>query len=306
MNKENFKTLLFVLLLCTTLGCEQVSTFFGYFSSEKQEAETQEIVEEKAAETQEELPEGVLAKVGSWTLTVVEFKERLEALKEVIPNYDIADINAKSAVLEELVRQQLLILDAEESGIDKEEDIKKAIDEFRRTVLVREVASGITEGLEVSESDARQYYTDNEEAFIEPVELKISEIVLNTRSGAKELLIQLLQGGDFKAIAKEKSIAKSAKKGGDLGFLQEMPFPEMVTAIANLEVGDVSSVFKGPEGHYIIKVTDKKGGKKKPFAELKEEIIKGLTMMKQQQAMLEYLNQLSQKFPVQVNNSLLE
>jgi len=59
----------------------------------------------------------VLAKVGNWVLTIEDFNERLEALKEVVPDYDPTDVEQNKMILEELIRQQLLVQDAENTGI---------------------------------------------------------------------------------------------------------------------------------------------------------------------------------------------
>jgi parvulin-like peptidyl-prolyl isomerase len=111
---------------------------------------------------------------------------------------------------------------------------------------------------------------------------------------------------DFAQAARLNSISASAPDGGDLGFVMRAPYPRMQTAIANLEKDGISSVFKGPEGYYIVKVEDKRGGQTKPFLDVSEDIISGLTLMKQQQAVLDYLDKLQEKFHVQINQELVD
>ena len=55
-----------------------------------------------------------------------------------------------------------------------------------------------------------------------------------------------------------------------------------------------------------MKLEEKKGGEQKEFAEIKEEIKSGLLMLKQQQAVIEYLDKLRQNATVDVNEKLLE
>ena len=69
----------------------------------------------EAPKTKEVLPENILARVGDWSLTADEFKDKLKKLKDILPEFDPADINSKKLILEEIVRQELLVKDAEKS-----------------------------------------------------------------------------------------------------------------------------------------------------------------------------------------------
>ncbi|HPB67409.1 MAG TPA: peptidyl-prolyl cis-trans isomerase [Candidatus Omnitrophota bacterium] len=248
----------------------------------------------------------VLAKVGSWVLTIEEFKERLAALKEVVPDYDPADVEQNKMILEELIRQQLLVQDAENSGIAKDKDISEAVEEFRRTLLVREVASRLTKDIAVTEEEAQEYYDVNKEEFTEQAQWRARELVVETEEEAKQILVELYQGADFVEKVKEKSKSNSAWQKGDLGLKSEFDFPKMQKVVEALEVGDVSGVFQGPNGYYIVKLEEKQGGEPQNFEDIKEDIITGLTLLKQQQAILEHLEKIRQQTDIQVNLKLLE
>ena len=90
---------------------------------------------------------------------------------------------------------------------------------------------------------------------------------------------------------------------GETGFV---PFAQMEAILQTLEPGKVSAAFKGPEGFYIVKLEEKRGGKKKDFAEIKDEIITGLTMLKQQKAITDHLENLKQKTLITINENLLQ
>ncbi len=248
----------------------------------------------------------VLAKVGNWVLTIEEFKERLAALKEVVPDYDPADVEQNKMILEELIRQQLLVQDAENSGIAKDKDISEAVEEFRRTLLVREVASRLTKEIAVTEEEAQEYYEANKEEFTEQAQWRIRELVVETEEEAKQILVELYQGADFVEKVKEKSKSNSAWQKGDLGLKSEFDFPKMQKVVEALEVGDVSGVFQGPNGYYIVKLEEKQGGEPQKLEDIKEDIITGLTLLKQQQAILEHLEKIRQQTDIQVNLKLLE
>ncbi len=313
------------LLLVSFVGCDKLSEFKEYFSSSPKQTVKKPAVSAPQSSTpttpavstpspSASLPDNVLAQVGNWRITLDEFNDRLKKLKEAVPEYDINSLEAKQLVLEELIRQQLLVADAEQSGVAEQKEIAQAIDEFRRTLLVREVAMKLTKGVEATEAEAQDYYEKNKGALAEPAEWHLREIVANTEVGAKEILIEALKGMDFTQLAKDRSIGKTAANGGDLGFLSE-PNPQqakaqtvpefMLNEIKTLDAGGISKVFKGPDGFYVVKVEEKKGGVTKEFTEIKNDIVTGLTLLKQQQAILNHLNELSQKMDVKVNEKLL-
>ena len=253
------------------------------------------------------LEPNVIARVGSWTLTVDEFKDRIKSLKDVIPDFDTKKLESKKMVLDELVRQELMVMDAEAKGLGNKKEILDAVNEFRRTLLVREGVNRLTEGVTVNDTEIQDYYNQNKTLFVEPAEYHLREIVLATQPGAKDVLVEILKGADFDETAKARSQSKTATSGGDLGWIKSQDLnPQMLTAVANLEVGDVSNVFKGPNGYSIVKLQEKKGGKQLNLADVKSDIKTGLTQLKQQQAVLNYLNSLEQKIPVKVNESLLK
>ena len=252
------------------------------------------------------IPADALVRIGNWTLSSEEFNSRLNLLKQQLPEFKANDPNAKGAVLDELIRQQLLVQDAQDSDIGNSKDIKDAVEDFRKTLLVQELASRMTKDVVATESDARTYYEANKDKFTEPSTWQVSEILAKDEAAAKNILVQVLQGGDFAQIAQAQSKASNAAQGGKLETFTKAPFEAMQTAIANLDTGSVSGVFKGPEGYYIVKVDSKTGGALKPFADLKKDLIYGLTMQKQQAVILNRLKDLAEKYKPEYNKELIE
>jgi parvulin-like peptidyl-prolyl isomerase len=124
-----------------------------------------------------------------------------------------------------------------------------------------------------------------------------------TEAEAKDILIQLLQGQDFATLAKERSKSASAKDGGDMGFIQKGKASAQFDAAVfsdSLETGKISSIFKGPEGYYIIKLEAKRGGKEKSLSEMWEDIKRGLTFLKQQQAIEDLIGKLSRDAKIEI------
>ncbi len=252
------------------------------------------------------LPAGVLAKVDDWTITQDEFAQRVKGVTEMVKDFDPKDVGARAMLLNEIVRQQLLVQQARNEKMQESPDVKAALKEFENTLLVQEIVTRLTKDVDATEADAKKYYTDNPTEFQKPLEKQIREIVLATQAEANEVLVQVLQGGDFAQIARDKSKGATKDNGGDLGFRTEATFPAMAAAVATLKKGGVSAVFEGPEGFYIAKVEDVRGGETVAFAEVKDELIKYLKLRQQQQVLSDKIAEIQKQVTVQVNEDLLK
>jgi len=61
----------------------------------------------------------------------------------------------------------------------------------------------------------------------------------------------------------------------------------------SLEVGKISSIFKGPDGYYILKLEEKKGGKQKTLSEVYADLNETLLFLKKQKKIEGLISQLS-------------
>lgn len=317
--KIKFLSILLVVAVGTS-GCDLINSVKEYFQEPTEEESGQSSslgstgtgrIKEKAARKiipgqASPMAANVLVRVGSWSITIDEFDERLQALKEVLPEFDINDPEAQKMVLDELINQQILVLGAEQTGLARGKDIQAAVEEFRRTLIVREVARQLTEDITVTEAEARTFYAENQEDLIGAEQWHVREIVLPTKERAIDILTDILGGADFENTARIYSVGVSAEKGGDLGFIVQEPFPQMGMALLSLEEGDVSGVFKGPEGYYIAKLEERKAGEQLSYEDIKEDIIQSQTLLKQQQVILDHLNRLKEDIKIEKNERLLQ
>ena len=313
MRKSHLFIIFSIFIFALTTGCDKLPFLEDYFpSSEKDSVQGEPakkelpVLAKKVVSSVKPKAKNVLASVGDWTITVDEFNEKTKALKEVMPEYDENDLETKKLVLEELVRQQLLVDEALKRGIDKKENVAAALDEFTKTLLVRELAVEIAESITVSDQEAKVFYDENQELFKEPDQWRIREILVDNEGRAKELAVALLQGADFAQVARENSIAQTASKGGDVGFVSEFEDPKVQNTVFTLEQGSASNVFKGDKGYYIVKLEEKKQGVLQSFDDVKEELKQGLVAMNQQQAIIDYVENLRSNANIEINEDLLK
>jgi peptidyl-prolyl cis-trans isomerase C len=105
-------------------------------------------------------------------------------------------------------------------------------------------------------------------------EVSARHILVETEDQAKTVLADLKKGGDFAAIAKERSKDPGSKeKGGDLGFFsKDQMVPEFAEVAYKLDKGQLSDPVKTQFGWHIIKVEDKRKKQLPEFDKVKDQI----------------------------------
>lgn len=278
------------------LGCDKLNAASG------RKTET------KAAAAAAQPKGAIVARVNNLPIGLDDFNQEIEIYNASVPadkpELKITTREQKINYLKnEIVRRTLLYQDALDKGLDRNEDVMRALEKTKRDLLVLQLIKEATQKVDVSSKEIEDYYNTYKEKLKEPEERQIREIVVPTEQDAKEIMIQLLQGADFATLAKERSRSSSAGNGGDLGYLKEGKKSAQFDTVAfsdSLEVGRISSIFKVPDGYCIVKLEARRGGKQKPLSEMWDDIKRGLTFLKQQQVLGELIGKLSRDAKIEI------
>lgn len=206
-----------------------------------------------------------------------------------------------------VIRRLVLYQNALDRGIDRKEEVQKTLENNKIAILVSELQNEITKNIDVSATEIEDAYKRIKDQLREPEARKIREIVAKTEEEARQVLIELLQGADFASVARSRSVAASAKDGGDLGYIKRgqrgerfTVFDEVAFSLA-LEEGKISNVFNGPDGFYLIKIEGIKEGKQLELFEVRDRLKEQLLIAKQQQKIDELYSQLSHDAKIETN-----
>lgn len=181
-------------------------------------------------------------------------------------------------VLDELIDQRLLALDAESQGLNADRDAKIRLAAARERILgnirverhLREV---------VNEASVRRMYEAQSKLASRGDEVRARHILVEEKSRAEELLVEIKDGGDFAALARENSLdAGSAERGGDLGyFTQDMLNGRFTRPVFNAEKGTYVGPVKSEFGWHIAEVLDRRPAVQQNFETLQPKIANFMT-----------------------------
>ena len=145
-----------------------------------------------------------------------------------------------------------------------------APEQFKVSYIMLDAAS---QNVEVADTDIQAYYDQHQDEFTQPQRNRYSVIQTKTEAEAKAVLDELSKGGDFAALAKEKSAdIISARNGGDMGWLEPGTTPDELKNSGLKDKGQLSGVIKSSVGFLVVRLDDIQPVQTKPLAEVKDAI----------------------------------
>ena len=237
--------------------------------------------------------------------TLPEYQKlQQEVLKRVIINtlYYQESVKAGTQVDDALVSQnyqQLMdSVTTNKAEFDKllktrgttEEELKASIKKqlmVKTFMQSRDMKANIT----ITDEEAKLFYDEQPGLFNSPEKVRVSHIHIAVAPDANDadvkkglLKIQAIEkelkaGKPFAEIAKARSNANDAKKGGDVGFItRTSPVAKsLLDAAFSLKKGERSGIIKSLDGFHIIEVTDRKEASTLQFDEVKGSIKNNMT-----------------------------
>lgn len=228
-------------------------------------------------------PETVVATVGGEEITEADLSFAAEDLAQ-----DLAQMPAqerRAFLLRVLIDMKVMAGAAEKAGMDQTELFAQRLNYLKERALRRAYFADAIAG-QVTEEAIRADYDKFVAEFQPQEEVHARHILVETQEEADAIKAELDAGGDFAAIAQEKSIDPgSGANGGDLGFFAKgMMVPEFETAaFALANPGDVSAPVQSQFGWHIIKLEEKRESSPPAFEQVAPQI--------QQQVLMRVFNE---------------
>lgn len=238
----------------------------------------------------------VLAKVNDTEITKEMFIQEYDRVPQWARER-IQTEDGKKRFLDDLINKELIYQEAKRNGLHRDKEFKERMEALEKVMLVRMALEKEAEGrVRVSEEEAREYFDNNTDEF-RVSEVKAKHILVGTEIEAEEILKRIERGENFSELAEEISKDRtSAEKAGDLGFFgRGKMVPEFEEAAFSLQIGEMSKPVRTRFGYHIIQVDDRKEGDLPSFDEVKNSILRKLTLEKQKQILEPFVEGLKEK-----------
>jgi peptidyl-prolyl cis-trans isomerase C len=213
---------------------------------------SKEVVKGKAEEPP---PPDALAKVGDRYVRLADYEKQLAKLSPKLAESE----HGRKYVVNQTIENILIEKEAEARGLTKDPAIVAKIEDFARNLYRNSLLVSLKEGqIPITDEEAKKYFLEHEEEFIQPdrVHLSLIQLAPDKEKEGYAIYKDLKAGQDFAALAKAKSRHASAARGGDLGFLTRKQYKELTEVAFTMKAGDISKPFKSPSGWSIIKVQE--------------------------------------------------
>ena len=217
----------------------------------------------------------VLATVAGKAITV----PALDHYEQELPDYlrsKKEGVAAHRAHLQSLVDKELVLSEARKRRLDQLPDLKYKLSKMVNKRLAEELSREMVDAqFSITEEELRVAYEEDLLGW----EIWPAHILSASEEDAREIIRLLDAGASFSELARARSLADDAEKGGNLGafFDQSSAVSSLRDGTFHLAEGQVSEPIPTIDGYEVLKVLKKQ---RIPFEQLRADIAKQLSRRK--------------------------
>lgn len=210
--------------------------------------------------------------VNGQTVSVAEQKE----LMKVLADRGVKDQKQQLEAARSILAQEKLIKEAaKKANIAQDPAVKALIAERKTEIYSAELVRKNAAAHPLTDADLKKTYEEVKKQY-DPNVIKVRHILVKTEQEAKDIIKSLNAGGDFAAIAKEKSLDQgTAAQGGEIPFtnIRRIAIPGFAETAMALNKGSLLPVpFHSALGYHVIQLQDKREVPLPSFDALKPQI----------------------------------
>lgn len=238
----------------------------------------------------------ILANFKEFEFSQSQFVEEYLASSSAMLN-SISDKASFINFIKGVAYRAYMVQGAKEAQIDDQELVQASIDETYYTYLANQVNRRIEASIDFTPAELFEAYQENRDNFYTPLQVSMQRIVLSDEDQANRLRGELTAGANFtEAVSTFTTNNEDRFTNGELGFQSIKEYGFNSTALARLEVGELSEVLQYSENEFhIYKMLDRMEAKPMSFAEAQPMVDQFLTRKKLQELRARLIEDVKEK-----------
>lgn len=180
----------------------------------------------------------------------------------------------RAQVREALINNELLIQEANRSGLAKKPEVQQQLDLVRQEVIANAVVAEYIRTHPISDADVQKEY-ERAKSQTGDREYKARHVLVATEDEAKSVLAEIRKGGKFDDVAQKRSLDEGTRpKGGDLDWNVPSNFDKaFADALVKLEKGKMTDApVRSRFGFHIIQLDDVRPVNFPPLSQVNQQI----------------------------------
>jgi peptidyl-prolyl cis-trans isomerase C len=180
----------------------------------------------------------------------------------------------RAQLREALINNELLMQDANRSGVAKKADVQQQLELTRMEVIANAAVAEHLRASPVADADIQKEYERAKQQTGDK-EYKARHILVATEDEAKGLLADLKKGTKFEELAQKKSMDEGTRpKGGDLDWNVPSNFDKaFADAMVKLEKGKMTEApVRSRFGYHLIQLDDVRALNFPPLPQVRQQI----------------------------------
>lgn len=214
--------------------------------------------------------------------------------------------NRKKSMLNEILRQRVLIHEARKQKIDQSETYKDKIKKFENGIISGLfVDKVISSSIKLNEDELKAHYDEHRDSYTTPRMMKIDSLVFNVREHAEDAIATLRTGTEFKWLS--ANVAGQVRKdtpglldfGGNIFSVSSLP-EAMQKVLSGVDSEDFR-IYESEEGFfYVLNIQKVFPSTPRKYQEVRSDIIKELYNIKMKEAVKHWSAKLKEHYPVEI------
>jgi len=226
---------------------------------------------------------------------------------------NIREEEVNNAIQESLKRRKMSLEDLQKALIKEGSTYERyreatRSDMIRMRIIQREIRPRVS----VTNEEIGLFYQEHRGEYEGKLRVRLQMISLPAPEGGDPLvreamrfkadtILKRIRAGDpFEALADE-NVAGPARTGGDIGYVEKGSMNPAIEEVAfGLKPGEISDVIETPQGFYIIRALDRRGGGSLTVKATREDVEERLYRDKMEKKYTEWIAEKRQKAHIEI------